>query len=84
MMGRRSGRVPSVFDAWVTAKSFVRSSSSVGNFSTSSRPSSSKGKTRISAPLRWAASCQGTMFEWCSSSLMRILSPACKKRSLQA
>ena len=78
------GSVPSEFDMPVTASSFVRSVSSEPRSDRSSRPSSVSGMYRRVAPVSLAASCQGTMFEWCSISDRRISSPSRTKRRAHA
>ena len=40
-----------------------------------SSPLSSNGIARNSAPVRFATYCQGTKFEWCSSSVTTTTSP---------
>ena len=50
----------------------------------SSEPSSVTRTQSISAPVRSASCCQGTMFEWCSISVSTIRSPALTFASPQA
>jgi hypothetical protein len=69
-------RPPVTFDTWVTLTSFVRGVSSAANRSRSTSPLPSSGATRSTAPVRSHAISHGTMFEWCSSSLMRTSSPS--------
>ena len=54
----------------------MRSVSSEPSSERSSWPSSVSGMYRRTAPVTWAVSCQGTMFEWCSMSVRRISSPS--------
>ena len=73
---RRTGfTVPSAFDTWATATIFVRGDSSRSNCSMTTWPSWSRGATRSFAPFSSHSICQGTMFEWCSSPVMRTSSP---------
>src|ERR671913_174099 len=67
--------VPRMFD-WCTIETiFVRSLTISSRFDRSRRPSSVRPNQRSVAPVRWQASCQGTMFEWCSISVMTTSSP---------
>ena len=67
--------VPSEFDTWTTATIFVRSVSRPSSRSIRSSPSSVIGSTFRCAPFSSQMSCQGTMFEWCSISVMSTSSP---------
>ena len=69
--------VPSTFDTAAIETIFVRSlmSRSSSALSRSSRPSSVMSYQRSTAPVRCASNCQGTMFEWCSSTEITISSP---------
>ena len=49
------------------------------NAATSSEPSSRIGATTSRAPVRSHSSCQGTMFEWCSSAVISTSSPAARR-----
>ena len=59
----------------VTENSFVRSVSSEPRSVRSSRPSSVSGTYRSVAPVAAVTICHGTMFEWCSISVIRTSSP---------
>ncbi len=67
--------VPSTFDMWVTATSFVFGPSRAAKASMSSEPSSLIGAHFSTAPRRSRRKCHGTMLEWCSISVTMISSP---------
>ena len=68
--------VPRVFEMCVNAKSLTSGVSSPSRRERSSSPPSPvTGTYRSVAPVRCAASCQGTRLLWCSISVSRITSP---------
>ncbi len=67
--------VPSAFDWWTNATTFVRSVMISSMAESTRRPSSSIGSHRNVAPVRWHSSCHGTMLLWCSISVTTISSP---------
>ena len=68
--------VPSVFETRLFATTFTfPSRASPSSASSWSSPRSSIGMLRKLAPVRCAMYCQGTKFEWCSSSVMTTTSP---------
>src|SRR4051794_6687520 len=67
--------VPSMFETQVSETTLVRSLISSSMFEVSSRPSSVRPNHRNPARLRSVSSCQGTMLEWCSISVISTSSP---------
>ncbi len=69
--------VPSTFDTCATPTTFTRPSASTESSSSSdSSPPSDTDRYRSRAPVSSHRSCHGTMFEWCSISVMSTSSPA--------
>jgi hypothetical protein len=68
--------VPSAFERCAIETILVRGVSSRSNASRSTAPESRIGATASRAPLSSQSICHGTMFEWCSSAVIRISSPA--------
>ena len=68
--------VPSMFETQVSATTLVAGVISSSMFDRSSWPSSVSPNQRSSAPLRSVSSCQGTMLEWCSISVITTRSPS--------
>ncbi|TPW21883.1 MAG: hypothetical protein FD126_247 [Elusimicrobia bacterium] len=66
---------PSAFDMALKAKRRVLGVMVRRATSAEMRPSASTGTWRSRTPLSRAKSCQGTRFEWCSSSVTRTSSP---------
>ena len=75
--------VPNTFDMAVTATMLRARRRNSSSRSIASRPSSVIGSQRMTAPVRTAACCQGTIFEWCSISVSRISSPGHRLASPQ-
>jgi len=73
--------VPSTFETWVKASSFTSPVSLARRSSRSSAPSGVISTTLITAPVRSATSCQGTMLAWCSMRVSRIASSAFSRGS---
>ena len=67
--------VPVAFETHVAESSLVRSLIRFLTSSSESIPSESMGITLSSMPILSWSSCHGTMFAWCSISVMRISSP---------
>ena len=68
--------VPSMLETQVSETTLVSGVISSSMFDRSSWPSSVSPNQRSSAPLRSVSSCQGTMLEWCSISVITTRSPA--------
>ncbi len=67
--------VPRTFETWVSAMSLVFLVIMVGSWSVLRVPLSLIGSILREAFLRVQSCCQGTMLEWCSISVMMMLSP---------
>jgi hypothetical protein len=67
--------VPSAFETWLSATILVRGESRRSKAAMSTSPASSIGATRSFASFSPHSSCQGTMFEWCSSPVISTSSP---------
>src|SRR5947207_3357335 len=74
---------PVALARWVIATSRVRGDSSASKDAKSNPPVASIGATTSRIPMRSRSNCHGTMFEWCSSSLIKTSSPALRKLAPQ-
>ena len=79
-MAATSTTVPSTFDMWVTATSFVRGPMASSTRSGSSEPSGSMSTHFSTTPCRSRRKCQGTMLAWCSITESTISSPSFEPR----
>ena len=67
--------VPSTFDWWVNATTFVRSLISSSSRQVEPAVVGRPGTSAATAPVRRHSSCHGTRFAWCSISVTTISSP---------
>ena len=68
--------VPIEFETWFVATTLISPSAAIeSSVERSSSPSSVSGIISSFAPVRPAMNCQGTKFEWCSSSVTTTRSP---------